>query len=80
MAKLSLKRLFSLGFISGCFCLGIGTGVIIRFGQVQRSNASTTTTEPQLPFAIPHDEEIPADTITVEAGKRLPHLSCIFHL
>jgi hypothetical protein len=66
MAKLRLGSLFSLGFISGCFCLGLGIGVFIRFGQEQRSDAATTT-ELQLPFVIPNNEQTPTDTITIKA-------------
>jgi hypothetical protein len=66
MAKLRLGRLLSVGFISGCFCVGIGIGVFIRFGQEQRSDAATTT-EPQLPFVIPNNEQTPTDTITIKA-------------
>ncbi len=65
MANLKLKGLFSLGFISGCFFLGVGMGVIIRFGELQSSSAVNTSTEQQLPFAIPNHEQTSADTITI---------------
>ncbi|QIR38342.1 CapA family protein [Tolypothrix sp. PCC 7910] len=68
MVNQKLGRLFSVGFISCCFCLGIGIGIFIRFGQMQRSDAATTPTEPlQLPFVIPKNQENPSDTITIKA-------------
>ncbi|WP_017654230.1 CapA family protein [Fortiea contorta] len=66
MARLGLGRLFSLGFISGCFCLGVGIGVFMRLGQEQRSDAATTN-EQQLPFVTPNNQESPGDTITIKA-------------
>jgi hypothetical protein len=67
MASLKPGRLFSLGFVSGCFCLGIGIGVVIRFGQDQRLNAATTPPEPSIPFIIPNNQQTPTDTITIKA-------------
>lgn len=68
MVNQKLGRIFSVGFISFCFCLGISIGIIIRFGQLQRSNAATTPTENvPFPFVIPENQEIPSDTITIKA-------------
>ncbi|BAY10539.1 CapA family protein [Calothrix sp. NIES-2098] len=68
MVNQKLGRLFSVGFISVCFCLGIGIGIIIRFGQIQRSDAATSPTENlPFPFVIPENQQIPSDTITIKA-------------
>jgi len=68
MVNQKVGRLFSVGFISFCFCLGIGIGIFIRFGQMQRSNAATTSTESvPFPFVVPENQEIPSDTITIQA-------------
>jgi poly-gamma-glutamate capsule biosynthesis protein CapA/YwtB (metallophosphatase superfamily) len=68
MINQKLRRIFSVSFISFCFCLGISIGIIIRFGQLQRSNAATTPTENlPFPFVIPENQEIPSDTITIKA-------------
>lgn len=68
MVNQKLGRLFSVGFISFCFCLGISIGIIIRFGQIQRSNAATTPGENlPFPFAIPENQDVPGDTITIKA-------------
>lgn len=68
MVNQKLRHLFSVGFISCCFCLGIGIGIFIRFGQMQRSDAATTPTESlQLPFVLPENQENPSDTITIKA-------------
>ncbi|MBW4633437.1 MAG: CapA family protein [Iphinoe sp. HA4291-MV1] len=78
MVNQKLGKLLSFGFISFCFCLGIGIGLFMRFGQLQRTNASTksTDTEP-IPFSIP--EYTSPDTITIQAvgdvipGTNYPH-------
>jgi poly-gamma-glutamate capsule biosynthesis protein CapA/YwtB (metallophosphatase superfamily) len=57
----------SLGFVGGCFCLGIGIGIIIRFGTGQSSNAATTPPEPSMPFVLPNNQETSSDTITIKA-------------
>ncbi|OUL28897.1 CapA family protein [Nostoc sp. 106C] len=68
MVNQKLGRLFSVGFISFCFCLGISIGIIIRFGQIQRSNAATKPTDNlPFPFVIPENQQIPSDTITIKA-------------
>ncbi|MCG6134768.1 MAG: CapA family protein [Nostoc sp. LLA-1] len=74
MASKRFVQLCSLGFISGCFVLGIGMGILIRFGQLQPSDAATTFTEPDsFPFAVPEpkpplgEEETFLDTITIKA-------------
>ncbi|MFN6571392.1 capsule biosynthesis protein [Dendronalium sp. ChiSLP03b] len=72
MANQRVLQLLSLGFISGCFCLGIGIGVFIRFGQLQPSDAAIPSTEPEpIPFAVPEPaplggEQIFSDVITVK--------------
>ena len=68
MANKRLARLLSLGFVSFCFCLGISIGIIIRFGQLQRSDAATTDKERlPFPFVAPDDDQNPSDTITIKA-------------
>jgi poly-gamma-glutamate capsule biosynthesis protein CapA/YwtB (metallophosphatase superfamily) len=66
MVSQRLGKLWSFGFISLCFCLGIGIGLFIRFGQLQRSQAATTSTDTlPVPFSVP---EFPtSDTITIQA-------------
>ncbi|MEH2066842.1 MAG: CapA family protein [Nostoc sp.] len=54
MANSSLGQTVSFAFISVCFYLCIGAGVVIRVGQSQRTNAATTPTEPSLlPLVVP---------------------------
>lgn len=72
MANQKLGRLLPLGFISFCFCLGIGIGLFLRFGQLQRTNAATTSTDLNadtdtvpVQFSIP--ENASPDTITIQA-------------
>lgn len=66
MANQKLRRLLPFGFISFCFCLGIGIGLFLRFGQLQRTNAATTSTDTvPVPFSIP--ENASPDTITIQA-------------
>jgi hypothetical protein len=68
MVNQKLGRLFSVGFVSICFCVGISIGITVRFGQLQPSDASTTPSEiPPSPFVIPENKEIPSDTITIKA-------------
>ncbi|MBH8560833.1 CapA family protein [Nostoc sp. CENA67] len=73
MVNRRLVQLLSVGFISGCFCLGIGIGVFIRFGQLLPSDAATSSTESNsFPFAVPEPlppggEETFPDTITIKA-------------
>lgn len=42
MANRSQGQLFSFGFLSLCFCLGISIGIVIRFGKLQQTNAATS--------------------------------------
>jgi poly-gamma-glutamate capsule biosynthesis protein CapA/YwtB (metallophosphatase superfamily) len=81
MANQRFLQLYSLGFISGCFVLGIGIGIFIRFGQLQPLDAAATTfTETEsFPFAVPEptpplgQEETFLDTITIKAvGDLIP--------
>mgnify|MGYP006998271235 CR=1 FL=1 len=66
MLHQNLRKLVSFSFISFCFCLGLGIGLFIRFGQLERTNASTTSTETEpIPFSIP--EYTSPDTITIQA-------------
>ncbi|MBW4613137.1 MAG: CapA family protein [Desmonostoc vinosum HA7617-LM4] len=73
MANQRLINLVSLGFISSCFCLGIGLGIVIRFGQLQPSDAATSSPKPEeFPFAIPEptspgEGQSFTDTITIKA-------------
>ncbi|MBW4561071.1 MAG: CapA family protein [Mojavia pulchra JT2-VF2] len=68
MVNQKLGRLLSVSFISFCFCLGISIGIIIRFGQVQKSDAATTPTETlPFPFVEPDYQETPSDTIIIKA-------------
>jgi hypothetical protein len=73
MANHRLAPLLAFGFISGCFCLGIGMGVLIRVEILQPSDAATTYTNPQFPFAIPEPTQPPSDTITIKfVGDTIP--------
>ena len=45
MINRQLGRLLSLSFLSYCFSVGIGIGLFMRFGQLQPSHASTTTSK-----------------------------------
>lgn len=73
MVSSRVVQLLSVGFVSGCFCLGIGIGVFIRFGQLLPSDAATSSTESQpIPFAVPEPlapggEGTFPDTITIKA-------------
>ncbi|QSJ18388.1 CapA family protein [Nostoc sp. UHCC 0702] len=73
MVNSRVVQLLSVGFISGCFCIGIGIGVFIRFGQLLPSDAATSSTESQpIPFAVPEPlapggEGTFPDTITIKA-------------
>ncbi|MDB9375722.1 CapA family protein [Nodularia sphaerocarpa] len=70
MANQRVVQLLSFGFISGCFSLGIGIGVFIRFGQLQVSDATDSFTPPALsPLAEPEPEPEPTflDTIIIKA-------------
>ncbi|GAB1539166.1 hypothetical protein NUACC21_18310 [Scytonema sp. NUACC21] len=66
MASQRLSKLLSFSFVSLCFCFGIGIGLFIRFGQLQQTQAATTSTDTlPVPFSIP---EFPtSDTITIQA-------------
>ncbi|AFZ25138.1 Bacterial capsule synthesis protein PGA_cap [Cylindrospermum stagnale PCC 7417] len=68
MANRSQGRIFSFGFIGFCFCVGISIGIIIRFGQLQRSDAASTPTE-SVPFPFSDAEAQPtaSNTITIKA-------------
>ncbi|ARV60455.1 metallophosphatase [Nostocales cyanobacterium HT-58-2] len=67
MVNQKLGKLLSFSFISVCFCLGIGIGLFIRFGQLQRTNAATTSTdEVPIPFSIPENTS-PEESITIQA-------------
>lgn len=66
MANQKLGRLLPFSFISFCFCLGIGIGLFMRFGQLQRTNAATTSTDTDpVPLSVP--ENASPDTITIQA-------------
>lgn len=68
MANRSQGRLFSFGFIGFCFCAGISIGIIIRFGQLQRSDAASTPTESvPFPFSDSEEQQTLSDTITIKA-------------
>ncbi len=74
MASQRVSQLLSLGFISGCFCLGIGMGVLIRFGQFPLSGAIASFTETELsPFAepeltpTPESEKTVLNTVSIKA-------------
>ncbi|MBH8574263.1 CapA family protein [Nostocaceae cyanobacterium CENA369] len=73
MANQKMVQLLGLGFVTGCFCLGIGIGVFIRFGQLQPSDAATSSTELEpIPFAVPEpgplgEEQTFPNTITIKA-------------
>ncbi|BAZ29990.1 putative poly-gamma-glutamate biosynthesis protein [Cylindrospermum sp. NIES-4074] len=63
MANRSQGQLFSFGFLSLCFCLGISIGIVIRFGKLQQSNAATSPlSSPE--FTTPAGS---GDTITIKA-------------
>lgn len=63
MANRSQGQLFSFGFLSLCFCLGISIGIIIRFGKLQQSNAATSPlSSPE--FTTPAGSE---DIVTIKA-------------
>lgn len=64
MANPPLGRLLSFSFISFCFCVGISIGLVIRFGQLQRSQAATTPSDLPIPFSLPESN---VDTITIQA-------------
>jgi hypothetical protein len=63
MVNQRLVQLLSFGFISCCFCLGLGIGIFIRFGQLQPSNAATTAEPGRIPFAIPMPNPSPDDDV-----------------
>ncbi|MBD2666779.1 putative enzyme of poly-gamma-glutamate biosynthesis (Capsule formation)-like protein [Richelia sinica FACHB-800] len=59
-------QFFSLAFLSVCFCLGIGLGTIIRFGQLQESDAATV--ESPLPNPDPNPNlETDDNIVTIKA-------------
>ncbi|MEM9925694.1 MAG: CapA family protein [Cyanobacteria bacterium P01_D01_bin.50] len=71
-----LRRLLSFSFVSCCFCVGIGIGMLIRLAQLEPSNAATTQTLVatdtkllpdlnNLELIIP--ESIFSETITIQA-------------
>ena len=71
-----LGRLLSLGFVSSCFCVGIGIGVFIRFNKLQPSDAATTPTQVATDTKIlPDFNNLPpflpehtfSETITIQA-------------
>lgn len=75
MGNRTVGRLLPLSFISFCFCVGISIGIIVRFGQLQRSQAATSDIEaiPLLPAYTPEYTPTPAfeaedsDYITIQA-------------
>ncbi|MEC4816451.1 MAG: CapA family protein [Scytonema sp. PMC 1069.18] len=66
MINKRLGKWLSFSFISACFCLGIGIGMFIRFGQIQRSQAATSPIE-TVPDSFFIPESVPSDTITIQA-------------
>ncbi|MEA5516501.1 CapA family protein [Nodularia sp. UHCC 0506] len=74
MANQRVVKLLSLGFISGCFCLGIGMGVLIRWGKFPLSGAIASFTEPELspvaepePTPTPESEKVVLNTVSIKA-------------
>ena len=60
MINQRLGRLLSFNFVSCCFCVGIGIGVFIRFGQLQASDATTKPTKVATgPKLVPDFKEFP---------------------
>ncbi len=75
MANQRVVQLLSFGFISGCFCLGIGMGVLIRLGKLPLSTATESFTQSELyTFAeiepttsAPDKEKTVLNTVSIKA-------------